>query len=509
MADIERTIETLQETDSAVDTHNFIETQLDSVLDYLFLESYTESQKTCKLGVLDFIKTALFQKHVIPKLCTEKYIFGLRNIRKNGYAKKVSDGIMSLCYEIYSDGIKILLENKPEKLLSVIFRHSTLCYFEEILKSSDCNGIVELFPCFFSLSEQNFVTWIKFLASKNSVCMIFRFFMRLKRGQKDLQNLSKFLYLFVSFTGNVFRGSVYMKDTGKHYAHFYNEIEKRVDVLLDTIFVENDAVNRLSCLEVVREMIQVIEYMPEDSNVLPSLYNYLKGSEVLQYLSNGNHSAPACVKVIYLINTVMRTIRFKSSHTLNFMQETNILSHIAMYLYGTATHTITNEICLLLNEMIYVDKVFYINPIADFCQAIRTTSFNQVIQIYSSSQKKHTPHASITDCITPVIYILYKLYYMCLHESTSRSKELKTHSRRFVVIDETTEQYKILQELEFLQEEQAYWYITIRVLEHSKRLSLEYCRALPEKLPNSEQFARYFCEYTASVLPTYPAWLFR
>ncbi|KFG26363.1 uncharacterized protein NESG_01484 [Nematocida ausubeli] len=509
MAGIERTIEILQETDSPADIHNFIQTQLDSIVDYVLLEAYTEGPKTTKLGALDFIKNALFQKHMVNSLCTEKYIFGLRSIRKNGHAKKVSDGVVSMCYEIYTDGMKLLLESAPACVLEIISKKTGLCYFEEILKSSDCNGIVEMFPCFFSLSEHNFIQWIKFLSDRNCISLILKFFTRLKKAQKDLQNLSKFLYLFVSFTGNVFRDSAYMNATGRHYSYFYKEIEKRVLPLFDVIFVESDAINRLACLEVLREMIRVIEYIPNNSAILVSLYKYLVHSEILKELAQGNHQPGVAVRIVYLINTISLTVRFKSPHTLSFLRTTNILSHIAEYLHGTSTHTITNEVCLLINELIYVDKIFYIDEIVEFCQAIRLKTFKQVIQIYSTSQKKHSPHASIIDCITPVISILYKLYYICLYESSNRSKEMKTQSRRFVVIDETSKPYRILQELEFLQDEQAYWYITTRVLEHGKRLSLEHSRSLPERLPNSEQFARYFCEYTAAILPAYPPWLFQ
>lgn len=509
MADIEKTIEILQETDSPEEIQKFVEEHLEGLLDYLLLTLYSESQKTSKLAVLDFIKGVITEKQIAQRLCTEKYIFGLRSIRKHSHSKKVPDGVVSLCYEIYADGMKVLLETMPRRVLEIIQSHLTLCYLEQLLKSSDYNPIVEMFPCFFSLSEDNFSFWIKLLAGKDVILIIIKYFHKFQKTQKEIQNLCKFLYLFVSFTGNLFKDSVTLSKTGLHYTHFYKEIEKRTHTLLDTIFTETDGINRFSCLEVINEMIRTVEYLPESVNNLSFLYRYLIHSEILKKIEESEHTPIVTLRVIHLINIITRTIRYKSVEMLNFLKKTELLSHIAVYLYSTTTYGVTNEVCYLLNELIYVDKVFYIDLIIEFSQSVKIHTFKRVIKIYSVSQKKHNAHASITDCITPVIYILYKLYYICLHESTRKHRESRTQPRRFIVIDETTESYKILQELEFLQEEQAYWYITTRVMEHGRRMSMEYSRSLSERHPNAEQFARYFCEYTASILPAYPPWLFQ
>ncbi|KAI5189893.1 hypothetical protein NEMIN01_0756 [Nematocida minor] len=509
MSEIENSIEILQETDSADDIEQFLANNLEEIIDYVQLASYKEGQKSRKLGTLDFIKGAFSNRSIANRLCTEKYIFGLRNIRKNSHAKKVPDGVAFVCYEIYTETIKMLLDFMPEQVISIIYKHPSLCYFEQLIKSADCNSIVEMFPCFFSLNGAHFERWIQLLTSKSIVSMIFKYFNRPGKPHKDIQNLSKLLYLFVSFTGTVFRDSASMESMGIHYTYFYREIEKRTHPLLDTIFLGTDSINRISCLEVIREMIRTTEFLPADTSVFSFLYRYLTHSEILKEFSKNSHEPHTVVRVIYLINTIAATIRFKSVHTLSFLKSSSFLAHTAMYLHTTTTHTVTNEICALINELIYVDKIFYMEPIIELCQAVKSHTFKRAIQLYSTSQKRHSPHVSVSDCITPVIYILYKLYYICHYESTSRSREAKTLSKRFIVVDETTDSYKILQQLEFLQDESAYWYITTRVVEHERRLSLEYCRALPERQPNAEQFARYFCEYTASVLPAYPPWLFQ
>ncbi|KAH9385715.1 uncharacterized protein NEMAJ01_0611 [Nematocida major] len=504
---IERAIEVLQETDSPADIRRFVENKLGAVIDYIFLISSTSSQKTSRLNTLDFIKGSIFQKSIAPKLCTEKYIFGLRSIRKNAHSKKVSDGIVSLCYEIYADGMKILLECMPEKTLEIIAGHPSMCYIEQLLKSSEYSPIIEMFPCFFSLGESNFCRWIRLLVAKDAISMLLRSLEKLTRAQKGAHNLAKFLYLFVSFTGNVFKDSAHMEATGYHYTHFYSQIEERAEPLLSCIFSGSDSINRLACLEVVREMIRTVEYLPSGKHTLRFLHVYLEGSSVLKSLESSDHTAPATVCILYLINTVSRTVRYKHADMLEFLKKTRFLHHVAVYLHGTSTHSITNEVCLLLNELVYVDKAFYIDLIVEFSRSVKDHTFKKVVQTYAVSQQRHNPHVSVIDCITPVVYILYKLYHMCMYECTKRSKEARQQSTRFVVVDETKEMYKLLQALEFLQDEQAYWYITTRIFEHEKRISLEYGRSLPDRHPNAEQFARYFCDYTASVLPAYPPWL--
>lgn len=510
MTGIESAVEALQETDTPAEIDHFLENNLECIVDYVQLTTYKEGHKSRKIAILDYLKTILSNRSIAPRLCTEKYVFGLQSIRVHASTKKVPDGIVYMCYEIYSETVKILLEDIPEEFLGIVYRHPNICYIEQLIKSAECNSIVEMLPCFFSLNGNNFEKWIDMLVSKSIISMIFKYFNKPGKPHKDTQNLSKILYLFVSFTGNLFRDSENMKSTHIHYAFFYREIEKRTHCLLNTVFMGSDSINRLSALEVIRCMISANEFLlPNESSFFRFLSRYFIHSDVLKCLIEGDHSPAATVRIIHMINTLSATVRYKSIHTLNFLNASGCLGHIAVYLHSTSTHTVTNEICYFLNELIYVDKVFYIDPIILFCQKVKEYTLKRVVQLYAHSQKKHSPHVSISDCITPVIYILYKLYYLCLYDTTNRNRETKTQSKRFIVIDEGIDSYKILQQLEFLQEEHAYWYITTRVVDHERRISLEYSWSLPERPPNAEQFARYFCEYTASILPAYPPWLFR
>lgn len=510
MCNIERTVELLQEADSEGEIVKFVEESINDILAYVQLADYKEGQKTRRLVTLDYLKAILSKKYLASRLCTEAYVFGLRAIRKNSSIKKVSDGVVFLCYEIYTESVKVLLEMAPEEFLNVIYSHPTLCYLEELVKSSECNSVVEMFPCFFSLSGKNFERWINLLVCKEVVSMLFKYYNKPGKPHKNTQNLSKLLYLFVSFTGNLFLDPENMKNSSVHYAFFYREIEKRTHALLDTAFMGNDSLNRIASLEVIREMIRVNEFLPQnESSFFSFLYRYLAHAEVLRDLKNNVHSSTATVRIVRLINTLSRTIRFKSVYTLGFMESSELLKYLAVYLHSTATHTVTNEICHLLNELIYTDKIFYIQPIIHFCQEIKSLTLKRAVCLYALSQKRHNPHVSISDCITPVIYILYKLYYLCLFDSTNRNREAKGPSKRFVVIDEGADSYKILQQLEFLQEEHSYWYMTTRVVDYERRISLEYCWSFPERSTNAEQFARYFCKYSASVLPAYPGWLFQ
>ncbi|KAI5180750.1 hypothetical protein NEOKW01_1034 [Nematocida sp. AWRm80] len=509
--DIERILEEVQEGDVDPKVELLFKSQIDLVLDYLSFSSYKEGPKARKVATLEGLKTLVLYKHLVECLCTERFIYLLAEIKKNIHSKRISERIIELTYDVYAECTKSLLEHFPDETIQIIISTPGKSYLDIFIRCCDSNYIVDLFPCFFSISGNSFQSWIRYLVSKEVISTVFKALNKSSSAQKDTQSYTKLLYPLVSFTSGIFKKEFVTETTGVYYTYFYQEIVKRMPSLLDIIFIGTDCINRISALEVLKEMIKVTEYLSMDIDPLPFLYRYLKHSEILKQLQNNNQEPLTQIRIIVLLNTISRTIRFKSSALLEFLEETQLMSYSIKYLYTSNIHGITNEICSLLNEMIFVDKIFYVNTLLEICNTIQSLTLYPCIKSFSNSQRKGFPNASLIDCITPMIYTLHKLYEVCLKEATikkNRTSDWKLSQNRFTIVDETIPSYKILQSLFFLQDESLHWYKSIRILEHKRRVSMGSIKYTPETLPNSEQFARYFCSYILSTLPECSEYLF-
>src|SRR5699024_729464 len=159
------------------------------------------------------------------------------------------------------------------------------------------------------------------------------------------QSFFKILYLFVSFTTNIFKKELH-SCTNISYTYFYNEIETRISYLLDMIFLESDAINRASALEVLREMIKITGYI-NTNNTIPftSLFQYMKQSQALKDLQNMHRNAKSQIRVINMVNIVARTIRFQSAALQDFFTCTNFIPSLIRYLYSCSTFSFSNELC--------------------------------------------------------------------------------------------------------------------------------------------------------------------
>ncbi|OAG31083.1 hypothetical protein NEDG_01857 [Nematocida displodere] len=501
--EIERAIEAINDGDSSISAERLVFDRLEEVIKYIGFIEYKEGPKARKMATIETLKTALVEKSLAKRLCSENYLFLLKAIRHNGYAKKVPEAIIELSYEAYAESLKALLEFNSQDTITTI-TSSNECYLDLVLKCSDSHHIIDLFPCFFSLSEEPFLKWITFLISKNFVGSIIKNMNKYKKALKETQNFSKLLYLLVSFTGSLFKRQLRL-EAGTEYMHFYNEIENRSDTLLDTVFIETDAINRVAALETIRELIKTTEFLPPRSEAFSFLFIYVAGSEILKRIKENHHSADTTIKTVILINTIARTIRFKSAALKAFFSATDFPTALIRYAYSTSTHTLTNEVCIFLNELVHTDTAFYLDALVEICKEIHSCSLKQVIQAYASSQKKHAPSAALVDFTTPFVYLIYQLYDICLDVAAAEPTGTTSTLARFTVIDKGVDVYQIIQELSFLSQDLYIWYRFSRIQEHKKRLSLAYATEPIEIYSATEQFARYLCHCTAAVLPDYPA----
>jgi len=509
MDEIEREIEEIQNGESSISIERLVSERIEEVLSYISFSTYKEGQKSRKIGVIETIKGVLTDKSFCKRLCTPRYVFLLAEIRKNTQSKKISEGLLEVSYEAYANGIKSLLEFSPEETLGVIVQARNMCYLEAVLESGDSQHVVDLFPCFFALSGENFHKWIKFLISKNFVDMVFRSLSRQRSMQKETQNFTKLIYLLISFSGTIFKRD-FPADIGVDYSFFYREIEKRASAILDIVFIDSDAVNRLSALHAIKEMIKVLEYLQKDPNPFHFFFRYVAESQILRALKNSTYLPDTQIKIILLINLISRTVRYKSASLREFFITSKILPDLIRFLYQTTTYTVTNEMCTLINELVHVDRSFYISAILDICEEVQKQSLKKPIESLSTSQKKNGPTSAVLDCVTPVLHILYKLYCACASESNSQNTkptEIKTSQKRFTVIGKESAVYQILQALRFFEEDSMRWYRSTRLQEYEKKTSLEYVRAFPDTASNLDQFSRYFPSYLSSVLPEYPLFL--
>ncbi|KAI5172317.1 hypothetical protein NEFER03_1431 [Nematocida sp. LUAm3] len=500
--DLEQSIEATQEGDSSISSERLIYNQLDIVIDYISFKIYKEGSKSKKISTMDTIKVAFCNKHLCHKLCTEKYLFLLIEARKNSSLKKISETIVETSYEVYAESVKTLLENHPLETINIITESKTFSYIEILLKCSDSPHIIDLFPCFFSLSKEAFQKWIDFLIKIQVVDLIVRYITKYRKTHREVQNLFKLLYLFITFTSNIFRKELIPPKNPTLYMHFYLEIGKHLDLLLDSIFKESDAINRLSALEVLKEMIKTSWCIPRDKRIFPTLTKYFESLQLIKSLQEKICSPLVQIQVITLVNIITRTIRFRSTAVKKFFEETDFLSSLIAYLYVINTHTITNEICALINEFIYTDKEFYLEALIKISRQIKECSYAHPQEVFSDSQKPHRPNAIIQDCVTPVLYIIYQLYSTAVSESTSPEPSKNISSvRRFTVTNQKSSMYKLIQELSFLQSDEYHWYKTNRVHQHGQRLALMHTGDPHEPIVNQEQIARYICMHILSLFP--------
>lgn len=510
--DIEKIIEAIQEGESSVSTERLIYDRMENIISYLTLVEYKESSRSRKAAVAETLKNVLLDKHLCKRFCTPRYLFILIETKKNSKAKKISDSVVELIYSIYSDSIKALIEYYPEETLQIITDKNNPCYLDMILRCIDSSQIVNAFLCFFSLPTKHFQKWVHFLITKEFIDMVFKQIQKYKKTGKELQSFFKILYLFVSFTTNIFKKELH-SCTNISYTYFYNEIETRISYLLDMIFLESDAINRASALEVLREMIKITGYI-NTNNTIPftSLFQYLKQSQALKDLQNMHRNAKSQIRVINMVNIVARTIRFQSAALQDFFTCTNFIPSLIRYLYSCSTFSFSNELCGVLNELIHVNRIFYQPALIEIAKEVRSIGFQRLIETFADSKRKHSPNVSILDRVTPFIYILYQLYISCLFESRRQSlrqySSRNTSQRRFIVVEQNKEPCPLLDSLSFFSESSSYWYRTVRLPEYQKRLSLDYIREMPAHIDNLEQFSRYICDYVASSLPVYPHFLF-
>ncbi|KAI5192112.1 hypothetical protein NECID01_1821 [Nematocida sp. AWRm77] len=511
MSDIEKDIEAVHNGESSISGERLVFDRLEEIIQYIEFSQYKEGNKAKRAALMETVKGALCSKLLSKKLCTERYLFLLSNIKIHPRDRKVTEGMLELTYEAYAESVKSLLEFSADQVMEVVLKETTVCYLSLLLRHSESHHIIDLFPCFFSLTGANFQKWIEFLIEKNFVEMIFRSIRKQRKKQGETQNFTKLLYLLVSFTGTIFPRH-FPVSAGIEYMHFYKQIQSKASFLLEIAFgvAEEDAVNRSSALEVIREMIKVRGYLSSNTVSFEFLCKYFITSKTLQELVDSNQSPESQLKVVMFINLLSRTIRYKQLEIQDFLLSSGLSSGLVQYLYTTNTFTVTNEICALLNELVYVDKKFYSPFLLGIIQEVRSQGLTRLVNPFAASQRKHAAHVSLIDYITPAVYILYKLHSLCMHELTTEkenSLEPKTSQKRFIVIDQTAPVHQLLEELSFLQEDAMHWYKTTRILEHKKRLSLYYLKELPERLQNSEQFSRYVCDYISSTLPEYSSFL--
>lgn len=509
MSAIERDIEAIHNGESAISAERLVFDRLDQIVEYLEFAEYKEGNKNQRIAVMETIKTALASKLLTRKLCTEKYLFLLQNIKKNAHARKVSEGVMELSYEAYAESIKSLLEFAPEQVVEIMLGAKDQCYLELILRNGESQHIIDLFPCFFSLTGATFQKWIDFLIARNFVGLIFRWIKKQKKAHRELHNFTKLLYLLVSFTGTIFSRH-FPTGSEAEYTHFYRQIEQNAAFLLDIAFAEDDAINRMSALEVVREMVKISEYLPKGSSSFRFLAEYFTNSPLLPALRE-DHQAPSThVKAIAFINLLARTIRYQSVEMQQFFIAADLGTWLVRYLYATTTFTVTNEVCALLNELILVNKEFYVAALLGIIKEVRAQGLAKLVGPFAASQKKGAANVSLLDHITPAIYLLYRLHRRCAQELAAqrgKAAESKVSQRRFTIIDQNSPTFQLLEELSFLQEDAWHWYRTTRIFEYEKRMSLHYLQEFPERFQNSEQFSRYICDYISSTLPEYSSFL--
>ncbi|KAI5187414.1 hypothetical protein NEHOM01_2159 [Nematocida homosporus] len=506
--ELERAIEATQEGESSLSAERFIFDHLDSAIRYIGFIDYKEGPKSRKISTIEALKSAFVYKHLAKKLCTPTYLFLLKDIKHNSATKRIPDSLTEMSYEIYAESIKTLLEYYPQDTINILTRPESPCFLSALLKSSDSSHIIDMFPCFFSLSNQTFHQWIDLLISKNFVDMIFQYLHRAQKQGKETQSLFKLLYLLISFTANIFKRE-FITRSDLNYTCFYQQILSYLKPILSTVFQDKDSINRTAALEVIREIIKTTEYLPKEAAPFPLLLAALAATPTFSHFQANQQTPDVLLRVLILINTITRCIRFKTQTLLLFFQETHFLKYLIHYLYAANTHTLTNEVCSLLNELIYTGKLFYRQALIEIGHEVRALEFSKPTQLFSNSLQRYTPHVSILDRITPAILILYRLYTSAISET----KTVTTHKsnpnsslslKRFTIIDQSTEIYQLAQELSFFHNAKFHWYRINRILEHEKRLTLNYIRDPPEVILNSEQFARYFCDYISSTLPDYP-----
>lgn len=501
---LEREIEAINNGESPVSPERLVVERLDEVVKYLTFEAYKEGPRPKKAAIMETLRQALPTKMVSRALCSEQYLFCIEYIRRNARVRKIPEGILELSYEAYADSVKGILAFHQSLFVQAVLNARGRCYFSLILRSAESPNITDLFPCFFSLVGAPLLAWVEYLVERNAVGLIVKALMKSRRKQKPTHFYTKLLYLLVSFTGNIFRQEL----TGSAVSYFYFEVEKHFDLILDIVFFDEDAANRISALEVVREYIKTVEFIPEASGVFDRFLMYLESSPVLGQLSSEAYSPAQQLRAITMVNLLARTVRFKQPAVRSFLSRTHLLQLLMRYVHKMPSHVVSNEMCGLLNELVYVDKVFYIDALVDAAREARAQTLSRQTKVFADSFRKSGANVAISDCLTPIFCSLYTLFDACNFECATQSIK-QTDScqtlRRFSVFDQETPCYNLHRELLFLQDEEYEWYRRTRVQEYRSRISLVYIGRGPEKISeNEEQTARYFCSCILSLLPVFP-----
>lgn len=532
---IESTIELLQDGRISTRPEQFIAANISEVIKYMGLALFAHGNKGRKASTIEYIKRTIIDNHLVDALYSREYLFLIKEIRRNAQRKKVSEGIVETWYENYTEIIRKMIESDSGRVMDVICSSLEQApgedsesaksgnYFLLLLRSSDSHYMVDVFASFFVMEEKSLVRWLHFLKKAEVVSLTIGMIARRQAEGREYQNLSKVLYVLVSFTGTIIRRCPDAAELQVAPFYFYSEVDAQAPFLLQTLFSEAEYFNRASVLEVLKALLYKAESM---DNMRAELIEHLgrfispehaSGGHPLALIQQRSAEDASVLKVSALVELVSRSIKFKNASMRDALLGARFVEEVLEYNGAVPlASTLSQAILYLVKELVATDRAFYCDVLISLCRFIYRFAFRIQRNFFSLSYTEFAPHHSINDNFTPILKEIAGLKEVCSFESrtySSRSgrqpsnpggsgdaKERDT-GNRFFTIGKENASYKIAKELAFMESEEWEWYLSV-LGEYEKRMGLEYVRGPRERLVEvNEQFARYLCRYVGQALP--------